>query len=303
MRHLFLSAWIVLVAAGVCRAESQVIDPDRALYPVTGVDMNVDSAMLAVATGITTPHGTVAIRPAGTLVSVRSETATPSTRVPRYLTDPNFGRFPESPVRGDTNEARISLPRGYRDLTAGPDIFLFDTSGNAKGVTIAPVYSMPDKSLAEGPALRFDMGTRSGALRFEGTAMYGVGIDLDQWAVAGVAPAGAELVGAVVRHDGDGDFSLTKVFLADAMPISDLVFTYDAEPSKQRLALGGGGGVRGGGGSRGGSGRSSPFDDFPDNGNDPDDSTPIPAPGGALLFGLGAMALGLRRRRSTSVTR
>lgn len=286
------------VVAGAAAARPQS-ESAAEYYAVTGIDMKVDSALLAVATDITTTFGKAPIRQAGASVIVRTHDPESPARAPRYLTDPDFTLAPFEPLDRGAMETRIHLPRGYRDLAAGPDVFLIDANGTARNVVVTPVYRMPDKTLREGPSSRFDMPYAAGLVNIEGVPLYGVGIDLDAWSVRGDTPKNGELVGLVVRHDGGGgSLSLVKIFIADNLLYSELVVNEFGQDTPRRRGYQTGGGVRGGSG-RGGSGARfpSPIEDPTPDEEDPVDTPEIPAPGTLLLLGAAALLGGGRRSR------
>jgi hypothetical protein len=243
----------------------------------------------AMVTDIVTPFGRSIVR-SPEFVTTGSEWASKGAkaRASLRLADMNLLSDPEPSdnlYTGPT-EAAVMFWRGYATMEAGPDVFIFDGQGKARGVTVTPIFRMPDESIVEGESVEFDASIAMGKVSAGGRSVFGVGVDLDAWIKAGLVPEDAVMTGMVVRHDGAGDrFEPAKFMMAQPQIVS----------SFESRNIGGGHGpdqilASGGSGGRNGSGR-------PDarNGNNGEE---IPSPGAALTIGLGAGIAGLRRRRN-----
>lgn len=276
------------LAAGAAAQDASLAD---ALMPVEEVNTS-ESDERAMVTDVVTPFGRSLVR-SPEFVTTGSEWATKGAkaRASLRLADMNMASEPEPADNlyvGPT-EAAVMFWRGYATMEAGPDVFVFDSIGRAKGVTVTPLYRLADETIVEGRSIAFDAESAMGSVQVRGRTVYGLGIDLDAWVKAGEVPERANIAGLVVRHDGRGDrFEPSKFMMAEPPSQSSFESRFGGVDvgHLQHLASGGGG-TRGGGGGGGGDGRTV--------GPDTDD---VPAPGTALLIGLGAGAAGMRRRRA-----
>lgn len=263
------------------RAENTGSTPDAtAVYAVRSLNTRDAGEGLLMATGVVTPFGVSGVRPPDIVVDgpnwgLRQIKARASVAI----SDLNLVTTPELPI-GGVREAAVLFNRGFRNLYPGPDMFVFDGAGLASGVRVSPIYRMPDESLREGEPVVIDMQGGSGEVAVGEKRLFGIGVDLDDWAARGVAPDGGMLTGAVIRHEGQGaPFEPTKIMMADGAVIGMLGLN-EGKTFAQDLGLASGGssfGSSAGGFAGGGGGGIAPAPE-------------IPAPGGAAML-LGAAAV------------
>ncbi len=262
------------------RAENPGSTPNAtAVYAVRSLNTRDAGEGLLMATGVVTPFGVSGVRPPDIVVDgpnwgLRQIKARASVAI----SDLNLATTPEFPV-GGVREAAVLFNRGFRNLYPGPDMFVFDSGGLASGVRISPIYRMPDETLREGEPAVIDIPGGSGEVAVGEKRLFGIGVDLDDWAARGVAPEGGMLTGAVIRHGGQGaPFEPTKIMMADGAVIGMLGLN-EGKTFAQDLGLASGGASFGssGGAAGGGGGGIAPAPE-------------IPSPGGAAML-LGAAAV------------
>lgn len=280
------SMGIIAVASAVGAAAPAARALDGAVFPITEVGLlETGGSGGAVIKDIWTPFGMAAIRPADFVVNGRSwRDGRVSNRVPRALTDLDL-----STLGGDdgplATEMAVMYGRGFDELKPGPDVFLISSPEAAQRIVVAPVYRMPDETLVEGDAVTVVPDASPGAVRGADRRIAGAGIDLDAWRTSGQAPAGAVLVGAVIRPENEGEqLRPIEVVLGESLQAGfEEPRNYWRPPHTQGAAHTPGLPKGGGGGANPGFRGDPAVDD-------------VPSPGTAVVLGLAGLA-GLRRRR------
>lgn len=291
MPRTAFAAGILGCAALVAPARAEntpAADPSAAVYTVRSVNTRDAGEGFLMATGVVTPFGLSGVRPPDIVVDGPNwGNRHIKPRAALAISDLNFQTTPDLP-EGGVREAAVLYNRGFRNLYPGPDLFIFERTGQSSGVRVSPIYRMPDESLREGEPVVIDFPGRAGEVPLGARTLHGVGIDLDDWAKRGVAPEGAVLTGAVIRHDTNGaPFEPEKIMVADGAVIGLLGQNVE-RPLLNDFGLNSGGGFESDGLFGGGGGGIAP-------GTTP---TEVPSPGGAalLLMGVSARAA-LRGRR------
>lgn len=299
--------WWLPMAAGmsVCVHAAENESPS-AIMPVNLVNIKVASEHQQYATDVITPFGRTFVRRPEMVIEGRDwTTGLKHAQASLVVSDMNFATTPEWPDR-EVFQTAVMLTRGRGDLVAGPDVFVFDTEGVARAVTVRPLYRTADKEIHAGADEHYD-SPASERLEVGGRKVWGVGIDVDQWVATCRVPQDAEIVGVEIVHDGKGGrFAPLKIMLAEQEMLESFTTSGGAHVGVfGGVAAAGGAGAsnpagastfssssgRGGGGGGGGPGTS----DEPD----PSASTQaVPAPGPAFMLMAAAGALGLARKRA-----
>lgn len=272
----FLAA---LAAMSACAGSSWAQNgPEGVILPLTEVNL-LDTSMGSKVKNVATPFGRSLTRSADYVVAGDEwREGRLTNRAPSILTDMDLSTRAASDYRMP-GEVAVMFARGFKEMGAGPDVFVMTAPGESPSLLIAPVYRMPDGSIVEGEAVAFG-NDDAGVVNTGQSDVAGLGIDLDGWANQGMSPAGALLIGAVLRPaDGDpASMAAMDILLGEGEANSE---TRSRPPNP--ASNGGGFGGGGAGGANPGARPASTAEE-------------IPAPSSILGLGLVTLAA-LRRRR------